>query len=349
MTTASPPVSHALAAFDSLERGVAAPKWITDGIRVSWFPTEPHLAVELIAVSENATFRVSCAGVPALVVRIHRPGYIADLDNVRSELMWVESLLGETDIRTPAPVRGADGELVQAFPGAGDTQWTAVAFQFVSGRILEDVVDASHFAEIGRVTATLHTHAKTWTAPTGFRRFEWDLRDMVGSEARWGDWRGAVLTPQEVTTLERAEVSAREALSGMRRDPAQWGLIHSDLRPSNIMLDGGELTVIDFDDCGYSWFLYDFASALTFYEHTTYAPEMAGNWLDGYRGVASLTSQDLQRAAALSVMRRLTMLGWATTHRADALPADLWAQNIPGAILVAERYLADPSWLVGAG
>jgi Ser/Thr protein kinase RdoA (MazF antagonist) len=349
MTTASSTSTHALAAFDSLQRGVAAPAWIADGIRAAWFPTESDLEVDLIAVSENATFRVSRGGVAALVVRVHRPGYVGDLDAVRSELMWVESLLEETDIRTPAPVRGSDGELVQSFPGAGDTVWTAVAFEFVRGRILEDQVDASHFVEIGRLTALLHTHSRAWVAPTGFRRFEWDLRDMVGPDARWGDWQSAELTLTEHGTLLRAEQTARQALAGMRREPGQWGLIHSDLRPSNIMVDGGELTVIDFDDCGYSWFLYDFASALTFYEHTTYAPEMAGNWLEGYRSVAPLTHQDLQRAAALSVMRRLTMLGWATTHRADALPADLWAENVPGSVAVAERYLADPSWLVGVG
>ncbi len=43
----------------------------------------------------------------------------------------------------------------------------------------------------------------------------------------------------------------------------RWGLIHADLRPSNIMIDGADLTVIDFDDCGFTWFLDDFASALT--------------------------------------------------------------------------------------
>lgn len=349
MTTASPLITHALAAFDSLQRGVDAPEWILDGIRSSWFPAEHELSVTLIAVSENATFRVSREGSPVLVVRVHRPGYIANLDDVRSELLWVESLRSDTAVRTPAPVRGVDRELVQTFPGTDGASWTAVAFEFVAGRILEEEVDPSHFLEIGRLTATLHGHARTWTPPTGFRRFEWGLSDMVGPQARWGDWRAAELNQRERQTLEHAEAAARKDLAGLGRDRRDWGLVHSDLRPSNIMVDRGELTVIDFDDCGYSWFLYDFASALTFYEHTTYAPEMAGNWLEGYRSVAPLTAQDLQRAAALSVMRRLTMLGWATTHREDALPADLWIQNIPGAVAVAERYLADPTWLVGTG
>jgi Ser/Thr protein kinase RdoA (MazF antagonist) len=111
------------------------------------------------------------------------------------------------------------------------------------------------------------------------------------------------------------------------------------------MIDGGALTVIDFDDCGFSWLLYDFASALSFIEHEAYAPDIAKSWVAGYRTVRPLTGADLGHAAALSMIRRLTMLGWTTTHRADALPAALWDAQIPGTVAVAERYLASPTWL----
>jgi hypothetical protein len=45
------------------------------------------------------------------------------------------------------------------------------------------------------------------------------------------------------------------------------------------------------------------------------------------------------------MIRRLTMLGWTTTHRADALPAELWDAQVPGTVAVAEKYLASPTWL----
>jgi Ser/Thr protein kinase RdoA (MazF antagonist) len=335
-----------LAAFDTLNRGEAAPNWIREGIRSSW-PLDGSVDAHLIAVSENATFLVSHAGVPTMVVRLHRPGYVGDILNVESELVWIEAVARDTAIATPAPIRGRDGGLVQSFPGAGGVRWTAVAFEYVDGSILEDHGEiAPYFTEIGRITATLHEQSRAWTPPATFQRFSWDFSDMVGPTARWGNWENARLSDTELRVAKAAEESALEVLGSMDKSPANWGLIHSDLRPSNIMISDQVLTVIDFDDSGFSWFLYDFASALTFYEHRPEAPEMAANWVAGYTSIHRLDRLDLQRAAALSVIRRLTMLGWSTTHREDALPSDLWAENAPGTIEICARYLQRPTWLV---
>jgi Ser/Thr protein kinase RdoA (MazF antagonist) len=337
-----------LASFDAVLRGDAAPTWVRDGIVAAW-GLDDSAAVELIVLSENITFRVRIDGDPTMVVRLGRPGYAESTDHVRSELLWVEALRRDLGIRTPAPVHGADGDLVQTFASPDGALWTAVAFGWVTGTMLEDQTDfASHFVEIGAVTARLHEHARSWAPPRSFRRFSWELTDMVGSSARWGDWRNAALTPSDRTLLERAELAAFAALDAATIDhsPEHFGLIHGDLRPSNVMTTNDGLTIIDFDDCGFGYSLYDFGAALTFYEHRDEALAMAAGWLDGYRGVAPLTTAQLEGAAALSMLRRLTMLGWATTHRADALPADLWDENAPGTVVMGERYLADPLHLV---
>jgi Ser/Thr protein kinase RdoA (MazF antagonist) len=345
--TASIPTVHALTAFDAFSRGAAAPDWVTAGIRGRWLPGETDVAVTLIAISENATFRVAVAGRDSFVVRMHRPGYLGSLARARSELVWVEAVARDTGIRTPTPVRGSDGEFVQSYNDDDGMLWTAVAFSFAAGTVLESISDdISHYREIGRLTATLHEHSRTWRRPAGFERFDWGLDDLVGPAARWGDWAAADLSADEAATLRSAQRSAVEVISARGAGAEDWGLIHSDLRPSNILVEAGELTIIDFDDCGFSWRLYDFAAALTFYEHRPSAKAMAAHWLDGYREVATLHRGDLELAAALSMIRRLTMLGWATTHRADALPADLWDENLPGTVDVAHRYLEDSLWLV---
>jgi Ser/Thr protein kinase RdoA (MazF antagonist) len=343
-------VEASISVFDALERGSDAPTWILDGIRTAWLSGASSFRAVLIAVSENATFRVSVDGVPRMVVRLHRPGYVGDPANVRSELQWIEAVASETEISTPSPIRGNDGQLVQNLAGPDGTTWIAVAFEFVEGRILEEHEElAPHYTEIGRVTAMLHEHSRSWDKPDGFRRFNWDIGDMVGPAPRWGSWKNAQLSTAEHAVIQSALVLALEELTPLEKSPMTWGLIHSDLRPSNIMIDAGELSVIDFDDAGFSWYLYDFASALTFYEHREAAPEMAANWLSGYSQVLPLTRADLKVAAALSVVRRLTMLGWATTHREDALPPDLWNENLPGTVEVAERYCRDQLWLVDPG
>ncbi len=343
------PPTTGLAAFDGVLRGDLAPRWVRDGIVGAW-GLAPDAEVRLIVLSENVTFRVDLAGVPRLVVRLGRPGYATSAAHVRSELEWVEALRRDIDIDTPAPVRGIDDGFVQQVVDGVGGAWSAVAFDFVSGVILEDQTDfAGRFLEIGRITARLHEHARGWARPIGFRRFGWHLDDLVGTGARWGDWRRASLADGERRLLERAESGARAVLDEVgvtADDPQHFGLIHGDLRPSNVMSDGDRLTIIDFDDCGFGYYLYDFGAALTFYEHRPDAAAMAAAWFDGYHGVNPMRHGDADAAVALSMLRRLTMLGWATTHRADALPTDLWEENQPGTLEVAARYLADRRWLL---
>lgn len=341
-----------LDAFAHVERGDDAPAWVRDGVAAAWGLGQ-DARVTLIVLSENVTFRVAVAGVPVMVVRLGRPGYAASTDHIRSELVWVDALKTDAGISTPAPVRGIDDDFVQFVVDEGGAAWSAVAFGFVSGTMLEDQPDAElpqHFVEIGRVTALLHEHARAWGAPDGFVRFAWQIPDCVGAGARWGDWRAAALSPLQRRTLEGAEARAIATLDelGVAPGGADFGLIHGDLRPSNVMITGDEvdpLVVIDFDDCGYGYYLYDFAAAITFYEHRPAASVMAGNWLAGYERVRPLGERELRAANALSMIRRLTMLGWATTHREDALPPDLWNENLPGTVEVGARFLADPEWL----
>lgn len=345
-------LNAALGAFDDVSRGDPAPSWARAEIVRAWgLPGDA--VVTLVVLSENVTFKIVVDGAPALVVRLCRPGYAASTEHVRGELSWIEALRRDAGIPTPAPVPGADGDLVQSLTDDTGGVWTAVAFSFVEGTVLEDAPPTAVVAQLeglGRLTALMHGHARAWVPPRAFERFEWDIRDMVGSASRWGDWRGAALSTTETTLLERAERTARRCLSdlGVDRSPPHFGLIHADLRPSNVMLTAGPdpLVVIDFDDCGFGYYLYDFAAALTFYEHRDEAREMAARWLDGYGSVRALSRDERRAASALSMLRRLTMLGWSTTHRADALPPDLWEENLPGTVEVAHRFLQDPEWIV---
>lgn len=56
----------------------------------------------------------------------------------------------------------------------------------------------------------------------------------------------------------------RDALTHYGKDSQRYGLIHADLRLTNLLLLNGETRVIDFDDCGFSWYLHDLAAAISF-------------------------------------------------------------------------------------
>jgi Ser/Thr protein kinase RdoA (MazF antagonist) len=342
------PAAAGLRTFDHLTKGDPAPAWLRDGIAAAWAFGAGDPTVTLITVSENATFLVRVAGVPVAVTRVARPGYVAGATEFESELAWVAAL-GETGtVRVPSALRTHDGRFVASVHDGTGTTWSCVSFSYLDGDILEDVAEpVPYYREIGRTTAVLHEHVTSWRPPAGFRRHTWDVEHMVGPGCRWGRWENAGLAPDERTLLDAAQSAALTVLADAPRTPASSGLIHADLRPSNLMVDdAGRLTVIDFDDCGHSWFWYDFASALTFMEHTDEAPAMASEWVAGYTEIRPMTSTDVDVACALSMVRRLQMLGWTTTHREDALPPTLWVAQAAGTLDVAEAYLRRARWLL---
>jgi Ser/Thr protein kinase RdoA (MazF antagonist) len=333
--------------FANLARRSPAPAWVHAGIARRWDLDASSLTASLISVSENATFRVAVEGVDIAVVRLHRPGYVENPEQIVGELLWVEAIAAETSITVSLPVRGSDGRPVQFFLDTAGAEWTAVMFDFVEGDILEAAADpAPHYGTIGRTTAELHAHARSWQKPAGFTRFSWELSDLLGPGCRWGTWEVAAMCDDERALLRLAESRALAVLARLEKTEDRWGLIHSDLRPSNIMINNDALTVIDFDDAGFGWYLYDFASALSFIEHTEGVSAMAKDWVAGYREVLPFSAEDARLAGAFVMVRRLTMLGWTTTHRADALPASLLETIVSGSVQVAERYLISETWLL---
>ncbi len=60
----------------------------------------------------------------------------------------------------------------------------------------------------------------------------------------------------------------QEYLGEMKRlpqDGAGFGLIHGDYLFSNYHVDGNDVIVFDFDECEYSWFMYDIAVCMYYY------------------------------------------------------------------------------------
>ena len=51
------------------------------------------------------------------------------------------------------------------------------------------------------------------------------------------------------------------------------------------------MRVIDFDDCGFSWFMYDFATTVSFFEDHPQVPDLKDAWVEGYRSVATARSR----------------------------------------------------------
>jgi Ser/Thr protein kinase RdoA (MazF antagonist) len=297
--------------------------------------------ITLLNLSENATF-VLRAPRETRILRIHRVGYSWP-EEIRAELAWIEALRAARIVETAPPIAAANGETVLTLSSpAGHAPRHAVAFAFLPGKEPDPAGDiAAWFTKLGELTARMHAHAKAWPRPAGFQRKTWDVPAMVGPDAHWGPWRAGIgLTERGAAVIERALARVTNTLGAYGTSPDRFGLIHADLRLANLLVDGEQLRVIDFDDCGFSWFLYDFAAAISFIEHEPIIPALRAAWVEGYRAAAPLSAEDDALLPSFVMLRRVMLTAWLASHAEVPLAQSIGASYTQGTIALAEAYLA---------
>lgn len=296
--------------------------------------------VDLLAISENATFlAIDNASGRKVALRVHRPGYHT-IAEIASELSWITELRRHGVVDTPEPLAGPDGCQIAGFDMDGDYR-PVVAFTFMSGRepSLDDDLE-NGFRQLGALSARLHAHSRTWTPPQSFVRKVWNFETTIGPAPHWGDWRAATgLTADGARLLEKTCTVLHDRLAAYGTTADRFGLIHADLRLANLLIDGDRLGVIDFDDCGFGWFAYDFAAAVSFFEHDPVIPALQAAWVSGYRSVAPLSTEDELMLPTFVMLRRLLLTAWVASHPETPAAQDVGPGYTDGTLAVAEHFL----------
>jgi Ser/Thr protein kinase RdoA (MazF antagonist) len=299
----------------------------------------PDAEITLLNVSENATYRLDATDGRRLALRVHRTHYHSR-EAIHSELAWVRALSEDGVVRTPPVVPAPDGREVISVRHPGGEERFVVAFEWMNGieppedRLVDD------FNQLGGITARLHRHAKTWTQPEGFTRFTWDYDTSLGDRGHWGRWQdGMGMGPAELDVLGRCAGVVRRRLEDFGQGPDRFGLVHADMRLANLLVDGPNVGVIDFDDCGFSWYLYDLGSSLSFIEHLPIVPELIDSWVTGYTSVSPLSRDEVDELPTFVMFRRLLLVSWIGSHSAVPEAQRMGPEFTTVSCDLAERYL----------
>jgi Ser/Thr protein kinase RdoA (MazF antagonist) len=300
----------------------------------------PAAQVRLINVSENATYLVEARGHRS-VLRVHRSGYHSR-KGIEQELAWSRALAQDGILVTPAPIPGRDGAFVQVLtsPDLPEPRF-AVMFEFADGAQPDESADlAAPFERLGAIAARTHEHSRSWSRPEPLERLIWDEQAVFGREATWGDWRdGPNVTPEIRDCLEQAERLVSARLSAFGKSEDRYGLIHADMRLANLLIDGDSTCLIDFDDCGLGWFLYDFAAGISFMENHPQVPQLREAWVKGYRTVRALSVAEEREIDTFVMLRRMALLAWIGSHIEAPEPQAMVPHFAAGTAELARRYI----------
>ncbi len=300
------------------------------------------LTPQLLNHSENTTYLLSDAsGTEAKILRIHRTGYHS-LNAIQSELTWVDALREDAGVHTPKILPGKNGERMQ-FVSTDEVPEGrhCVFFEFLEGHEPDEDNLLPSFPNLGETSARMHRHAKNWTLPDGFERFDWNVETAFGDAPHWGHWyHGPNLNEERNELFRRLVSTMSDRLVRFGDSHDRYGLVHADMRLANLLIHEGDTRVIDFDDSGISWYLYDLATAVSFMEERPEVPALIAAWLEGYRHVEELSQEEEDEIPTFLMLRRMLILAWMGSHSETDLAQSLGDEYTDVSCELAETYLA---------
>ena len=306
------------------------------------FPLPDGVRATLINVSENATYRIDDPATgKKWALRVHREGYHSRRA-IASELLWQRALKDSGAVVTPAAIAGLDGELIQTVAHLDlPNPRNVVLFDWEAGAEPASN-DAAGFELLGETAARMHNHVKSWQRPDWFERHSWDFDTSLGDRPHWGRWRdGMGMTPEIEAVFAKTVSLIKSRLEKFGTAPDRFNLVHGDMRLANLLMDGGTVKVIDFDDCGMSWFLYDCATTVSFFEHQPEVPELIQAWVRGYKRVAPLSAEDEAEIGTFVMLRRLLLVAWIGSHSETELAQSMGVQYTRDTVALCKTYLQD--------
>ncbi len=236
------------------ERAASAvlPLWHFDNCRLSW-----------ISYSANAVFDLK-TDAARYVVRLHPPGSVS-APRLRSELLWLRAIRKHTMLLAPLPIATADDQPFATF--APETPKSdpirAVVFERLAGETKPaQVLTVTDLERVGAYLGKLHRDAQI-EMPAEFQRFRLDSAGLRSADSPYhAPNEHDALTREQRRTFDDVIACVDDAMASLDSAEGGFGLIHADLLAKNLLFAGERVVALDFEYCGWGYFLYDLAPLL---------------------------------------------------------------------------------------
>lgn len=292
--------------------------------------------IRLIVARENAVYEMALPGGQRAALRLHRTGY-QDADAIRSELWWCAEL-ARLGLPVPEPLALPDGtHLATLSTGrhASAVRWMDGDPMGQAGRPLPQPVAKQidlHF-RLGQLLRRLHAvsdrldiRADTFTRP------RWDIDGLVGEAPVWGRfWEHPHASYVQLSAQNAARNSVRAMLTRHTAEGGDFGLIHADVLRENVLVSDAGLALIDFDDSGFGYRLYDLGTVLSQNQYEPARDDLRDALMSGYG------TQDTEKVELFTLARILASVGWTIPRLAPNDP--IHASHLARADMTIRRIL----------
>lgn len=228
-------------------------------------------------------------------------------DMTLAEIEFI-SYLADSGMTVSKALLSNQGEYVEVIE-QDDNCFIATAFEFAPGRRAEICVESDIFYErIGMFTGKMHKLSKQFSPIK--KRYDWSDNAAL---TKFQDY-----VPDEM--LQKKLELLVSQIQLLARDRDSFGLIHGDISPGNYLNHKEYPSIIDFDQCEYSWFASEIATSI-FHEtpipfivkdeHTrkTIVKRFFSNFFQGYSKENTLSVSSLEVIPLFINLRQAIVIG----------------------------------------
>ncbi|CUH51630.1 phosphotransferase enzyme family protein [Shimia marina] len=283
-----------------------------------------EMSPRLIKNRENIVLEAASPDGQRAALRLHRPGYQSD-DAIRSELWWSEALVAAGMI-VPQPIRTLAGEvLATGGPRVASLVTWLEGAPLGEGGVqlaMAPQAQADLHEALGAELARLHLASDAMERPEAFEREVLDLDALLGEDPSWGRfWENASLSEEEAHLLLTCRDKLRAVIGAHAAADGDFGLIHADALRENVLVQGDDVRLIDFDDGVFGFRMYELGVAMSQNWDQANEADLGGALLRGYASVRALPENAAALLDAFTVMRAMASCGWVIGRYADDHPA----------------------------
>jgi len=225
------------------------------------------------------------------IVRISHSSH-RDLDDIKSELDFV-FYLAKNGAKVSMPITTVSGNLVEKIDASDGSYFIISAFTKAEGRPpkAEDLSEA-FFYNYGKTIGQFHRLVKDYEPSKGIKkRFSWYEDNLLVKASEY-------LSDEDKVILDRLN-EVQSSIKSIPTNENNYGLIHTDVHMGNFFVKDNELTVFDFDDASYHYFISDIAIFLFYLiwfkkdeERIKLADFALTHFMRGYKSENKLSKED---------------------------------------------------------